>query len=145
MALNESSQSEHSLKLNSDLSECKRLYQFLADFAKQHELADDILHDLKLAAEEIFANIVIHGYKKTAGHVIDISIATHRDHIDISFSDEASAYNPLDASNKPGNKDDCCEGGMGLHIIQSVTDEQSYNRIDNRNVFIITKHYTIQK
>ena len=145
MASSKSPQTTHSLQLNSKLSECERLYQFLADFAEQYGIPNDTLHDFKLAAEEIVANIINHGYKKTAGQVIDISISTYTNHINISFSDDSAAYNPLKPSTQPDEEKDRREGGMGLQIIQSVTDTQSYERIDNRNVFIITKHYTIQK
>jgi anti-sigma regulatory factor (Ser/Thr protein kinase) len=39
---------------------------------------------------------------------------------------------------------DHCNGGMGIPLIKSLTDKQKYIRIDKRNVFTVTKHYTNQ-
>ena len=67
----------------------------------------------------------------------------HSDHrIDITFIDNGIAFDPLNDSNKTMDQDNLDEGGMGIHIIRSMTDEQRYERIDQRNVFTLTKHYT---
>ena len=62
--------------------------------------------------------------------------------LDITFIDNGIAFDPLNDSNKSMDQDNLDEGGMGIHIIRSLTDEQRYERIEQRNVFTLTKHYT---
>ena len=129
------------LRLASTTGECNRLYRFIERFAFEHSLPDETLHDLKLAAEEIFSNIINHAYKNASDQAIEMTISTVHKEIQICFIDDAIACNPLDfETNNNSEKDPCC-GGMGMQIIRSITDTQIYERINNRNVLTITKHY----
>jgi anti-sigma regulatory factor (Ser/Thr protein kinase) len=130
-----------SLQLRGTFSECEQLHQFIQDFANTQAISLEVLQDLKLVAEEIFANIVEHSYCEAPGHNIDITISTSKNDIKISFIDNATAYNPLEFNTHNDGNRDLCEGGMGIRIIKSLTDAQNYERLDDHNVFTITKHY----
>jgi serine/threonine-protein kinase RsbW len=129
------------LRLASTSSECNRLYKFLERFVFEHKIPDKTLHDLKLAAEEVVANIINHAYKNAPDQAIEITISAMHDQIQICFTDDAIACNPLEFGTNDDREKDLCSGGMGLQIIRSITDSQTYERIDNRNVLTITKHY----
>ncbi len=128
------------LLLTSSCNECPKLYEFLEDFTVSHDMSDETLHDLKLIAEEIIANIINHAYNKVPDQKIEIIISANNRTIEVSFIDEAPACNPLESANNTDEKD-LHEGGMGMPIIKSLTSTRKYQRIDNRNVLTITKHY----
>lgn len=129
------------LRLASTSSECNRLYKFLERFVFEHKIPDETLYDLKLVAEEVVANIINHAYKNAPDQTIEITISVMHGQIQVCFIDDAIACNPLEFEKNGDREKDLSCGGMGLQIIRSITDTQTYERIDNRNVLTITKHY----
>ena len=133
------------IKLQSHSSEVNRLFSFIQESMGHAQIkgrADDkFIHDLKLVTEEWFANIVNHGYADNEAGEIEVELVAVANGIRLTVVDSAPAYNPLE--NIPGNQpdQDFSQGGMGLIIIKSLTDEQHYSRNEAQNVFSITKHY----
>jgi len=101
---------------------------------------EKFIHDLKLVTEEWFANIINHGYVDNETGEIEIELVAVTDGIRLTVIDSAPPYNPLE-NNHIQPVQDFSQGGMGLIIIKSLTDEQHYNRNETQNVFSITKHY----
>ena len=132
------------IKLQSHSSEVNRLFNFIQE-SMGHALiqgrADEkFIHDLKLVTEEWFANIINHGYADNETGEIEVELVAVTDGIRLTVMDSAPPYNPLE-NNRKQQDQDFSQGGMGLIIIKSLTDEQHYNRNETQNVFSITKHY----
>jgi len=132
------------IKLQSHSSEVNRLFNFIKEsmgHALIKERADDkFIHDLKLVTEEWFANIINHGYADNETGEIEIELVAVTDGIHLTVKDSAPPFNPL-KNNRKQLVQDFSQGGMGLIIIKSLTDEQHYSRNETQNVFSITKHY----
>ena len=128
------------LRLGNTSGQCERLYDFLAEALAQLPVTEAFRHDLKLVAEELLSNIINHSYEKDAQGDIDIELLADAHTVRLTFSDAGKAFNPLD-SEAAGMSDDLSEGGMGLRLVESLTDEQSYARVGGRNVFTVIKHY----
>ena len=128
------------IQLDNKTSECNRLYDFLADNLAQLPVTKEFRHDLKLVSEELLANIIKHGYGSEADGTIDIEIAVDANSVCITFTDSARAFNPLERT-PPDVLNDLSEGGMGILLVKSLTDEQHYQRDNNHNVFTVTKNY----
>lgn len=128
------------LQLGNTDGQCERMYDFLAEGLAQLPVTQAFRHDLKLVAEELLANIINHAYDENAQGSIDIELVADAHSVRLTFIDAGKAFNPLEskAADAPG---DFCEGGMGLLLVESLTDEQSYTRVGGRNVFTVTKHY----
>ena len=132
------------IKLQSHSSEVNRLFNFIQE-SMGHALiqgrADEkFIHDLKLVTEEWFANIINHGYADNETGEIEIELFAVTDGIHLTVKDSAPPFNPL-KNNRKQPVQDFSQGGMGLIIIKSLTDEQHYSRNETQNVFSITKHY----
>ena len=132
------------IKLQSHSSEVNRLFNFIQE-SMGHALiqgrADEkFIHDLKLVTEEWFANIINHGYADNETGEIEVELVAVTDGIRLTVMDSAPPYNPLE-NNRKQQDQDFSQGGMGLIIIKSLTDEQHYSRNETQNVFSITKHY----
>ena len=121
-------------------SQCQRLYDFLADNLEPLPVSKEFRHDLKLVAEELLANIIRHGYDDKSEQVIDIEMSVADDHVRLTFTDSGKAFDPMQ-SEKPELLNDLSEGGMGILLVKSLTDEQNYRREGDRNVFTVTKNY----
>ncbi len=140
MGVNANTSWSKHIKLNNKTSECSRLFEFLADSLEQVPVTKEFKHDLKLASEELLANIINHSYDSDADEAIDIELAVDGSCVRITFTDSAREFNPLKRKN-PEVLNDLSEGGMGILLVKSLTDEQHYKRENNHNVFTVIKNY----
>lgn len=140
--MNSKSQNRQSATLQNKMAECEKLVDLWTNYAKSNNIPDDIKNDLRLVTEEIFANIINYAHKSDDIQSVDIEFSSDTDSISITFTDTGIAFNPIVDCNKDIEQDDHCEGGMGIHLIMSLTDHQEYNRINQHNVFTVTKYYT---
>lgn len=128
--------------ISNNLSDIDRISAFLAEYIAANKISDEIYSELRLVAEEIFANIVSYAFSGTEIHSINIELCCSENTVSITFSDKGIAFNPLTDYQVNLDNNDYSEGGMGITLIKSLTDHQEYNRIEQRNVFTLTKHYT---
>jgi anti-sigma regulatory factor (Ser/Thr protein kinase) len=140
LAAEEKTKQPRYLRLRNKSGECIRLYEFLADSLENLPVSKEFKHDLKLVSEELLANIINHGYEQDIEGRIDIELVADAHSVRITFTDSAKAFNPLERA-QPAILNDLAEGGMGLLLVKSLTDEQFYKRENNHNVFTITKNY----
>ena len=96
---------------------------------------------LALIAEEIATNIDKYGELPPDG-IIEIMVEASTAQVSLEFRDEGVAFNPLlDARRATLGADiDSAEiGGLGVHLVTQLTDEQLYRRTEGRNVLRVTK------
>jgi len=122
-------------------SESVVLAEFLRNYMNEQNLPDAIFDDLRLAAEEAFINIVDYAYPSEELQKVAMTLCHSAGSIDVTFTDTGRVFNPLADFAPSLSKEDCCDGGMGIHLIKSLTDQQEYNRIGERNVFTVSKRY----
>ena len=115
----------------------KWLHEELAPLA----LPDEVLGELSLVVEEIVSNV-----DKYAGLHKDASIAlsaqANKREVEIEIRDAGLAFNPLEEAQRAnlGAPIENAEiGGMGVHLITTLTDRQSYRREGGYNILKITK------
>ena len=129
-------------------SNCQRLFDEWESFAVGAGVPADIRHELKLVIEETFVNIASYAFDDNMDRTVEIKLMHHhakepsdQDIITISFLDHGIAFDPL-AKSAPESQDSLDQGGMGIQLIRSLTDQQDYRRIDQRNVFTLSRRYT---
>jgi len=130
------------ISLHNKLSDSSKLSDFLASYAKTYMIPDDIYNDLRLVLEEAFVNIASYAFTKGDTQTITVEINSTTEEISITFRDAGIAFDPLTMTEDRIETDDHSKGGMGIHIIKSLTDHQKYCRVGHSNVFTVTKHYT---
>ena len=141
--MNKQVTNKQTLCLQNKVSESGKLSEFFTEFIKSTPISDEIYNDLRLVLEEIFVNIASYAYADE-DQSVTIELNNTADRISITFIDTGVAFNPLTDPAECDPADDHCEGGMGIQIITSLTDCQEYNRVEQSNVFTVTKHYTKQ-
>jgi anti-sigma regulatory factor (Ser/Thr protein kinase) len=140
MAINKNTTWSKHIQLCTKSSECNRLFEFLADSLEHLPVTKEFRHDLKLVSEELLANIINHGYDGDTDETIDIDLAVDESSVRMTFTDSARAFNPLEQKH-PEILNDLSDGGMGILLVKSLTDEQYYKRDNDHNVFTVTKNY----
>jgi serine/threonine-protein kinase RsbW len=81
--------------------------------------------DLRLAVEEAYTNIVLHGYGRGRTGPVLLTVTVTPSEVTVRLEDEAPAFRP-EGVPAPGLADDWSErkiGGLGWHLIAQVMDE----------------------
>jgi anti-sigma regulatory factor (Ser/Thr protein kinase) len=115
---------------------------FVAAFVKEHGIAADEASRILILLEELLTNLVKYGYPDggECGRA-EIVLALNGGRLEIEFIDDGCAFDPL--AGPPPNLDAPLEtrtpGGLGLHILRSLTDEARYERRDVNNVIRLSR------
>jgi len=127
---------ESRLIVQADSSAMRQVNGFVATFVRERGIADEASRILILL-EELLTNLMKYGYPDRAepGQA-EIVLALNGNRLEIEFIDDGCAFDPF-AEPAP-NFDEPLEtrqvGGLGLHILRSLTDEARYERRNEMNV-----------
>ena len=132
-----------SITLRSEDAELARLQAFADGFARQCSLPDDERSRVLIVLEELFTNVITHGYgpRSTAG-TITVALGWQRGHLRLSVVDDAPPFDPL-TFGVPGLDAPAEErpiGGLGIHIVRSLVDRARYCRRAGRNHLHLIRH-----
>lgn len=130
-----------SIKVARDLDALEPLFAFLAECFAAHEIDDDTAFCLKLAAEELFTNLVRHN--RGSDRQIEFGFASDRERIEMRLVD--SDVEPSDPSRFPRYDPEASlaerdASGLGLHLVRSVVDRLAYEYGDRTMTVIATKN-----
>jgi serine/threonine-protein kinase RsbW len=92
----------------------------LTGLAQVRGFEPETLADLKLAITEACSNSIRHGYDRDRPGVVDVRYELSEDQLAIEVVDEGAGF---DVEAADGVTDLLDEGGLGIAIIRSVTDE----------------------
>ena len=130
-----------SLTARNDLSELERLNDFLSRFWSENGLPSDLAMDTGLALEEVFANVVMHGFRDSEEHGILVRLAVEGDTVVLTVEDDGIPFNPAEVPPVDTSLplEQRAVGGLGVHLVRSVMGEVEYARLDGRNRLIMRK------
>jgi serine/threonine-protein kinase RsbW len=131
------------LTLSNGIGELPRLLEFAAAFAGRSRLPSDEASRLLVIIDEVFSNIVRHGYggSKAVGK-IRVGLSFVRGCLRIAITDDGRAFDlltaptpdlDLPASLRPA-------GGLGIHFVKNLVDDAQYSRRGNRNNLALVRH-----
>ena len=133
--------SETVLLVRNDTSELVRLNTFLGAFWAENRLPEDLAMDVTLALEEVFLNVIQHGYADTAEHEILVRLALETGAVTLTVEDDGVPFNPLDLP--PPDLTLPVEqrriGGLGIHLVRRVMDGVEYFREGKHNRLVMRK------
>ena len=104
-------------------------------------------YQLELCVVEAVNNVIIHAYKKEAGHEVKVTFRLHPDKliIDVCDAGKPMEHDLLEKKNlsflefDPEDLGSIPEGGMGLVIIKEIMDSTGYKTEDGNNHLTMTK------
>lgn len=121
-------------------SACDWLNNLLNKASIEHSFTVELI----LVTEEVLTNIQKYAQLPT-GATIELQLDILADSIKLMFSDAGIPFDPFtDAPHTAlGNDIDSAEvGGLGVHLITRLTDRQSYQRSNNKNIVGLEKFFS---
>jgi anti-sigma regulatory factor (Ser/Thr protein kinase) len=107
----------------------------------EQNLSKDVSGEMRLVAEEAVTNVLSHAYGPGGESTVAITLEVQASEIRLEIRDHGPPFNPLEAA--PPRLDLPIEerpvGGLGIHLIKTLTDEQRYARESDENVLILVK------
>ena len=137
---------KHAFTLRSQLQELARaldrIEQLLLEEAAERELASE----MRLIAEEGLANIVRHAYGPDEDGEIEVMLALSETEVRLELRDQGRPFNPLEhpEPDLEAPVEDRPVGGLGVHLIRSLTDTQTYARQGTVNILVLIKRRGVQ-
>lgn len=102
------------------------------------------VYQVELSVIEAVNNVIKHAYGNQKGHEVEILVLLHLDRLSFQIRDTGLPLDPdriqtMDFD--PDNLGALPEGGMGMHIMQSVMDQVEYRRCGDYNVLTLSKFF----
>jgi serine/threonine-protein kinase RsbW len=136
------------LIIRPDSSAMPKVHAFVAAFVREQVIAQDEASRIFILLEELLTNSIKYGYpdRPECGRA-EIVLALDGGRLEIEFIDDGCAFDPFAAP--PPNLEEPLEtrtpGGLGLHILRSLTDEARYERRNGNNVIRLSRVVTPAK
>jgi phosphoserine phosphatase RsbU/P len=119
-----------------DLDAIEALLDRLAERAR---LPADTMADIRVVCDEVFANVIAHGFPDHGEHEIEVSVELAGRCLVLSVSDDGVPFDPLAVASP-----DTCQplehrpiGGLGIHLVRHLVDDLTYERRGERNVLTV--------
>jgi phosphoserine phosphatase RsbU/P len=127
--------------LRNESSEMERLGKLLDRFEQRSGLPAATMAELRIVCDEIVSNVIAYGYPEGRPGDIDVRLELAGSRLVVTVSDDGVSFNPLAVA--PPDTTLPLEhrqlGGLGIHLVRSLTDEAIYLRQDGRNVIVLVK------
>ncbi|MCF7765195.1 MAG: ATP-binding protein [Verrucomicrobia bacterium] len=121
--------------------ELPRLHTVLDELGRKHGIPAQAVSDLQLVLEEHLTNILCHGKLPNGeGHIgVRWRLSGHA--LEIEVEDNGSPFNPLEHPQFEPNQpfDERNLGGLGIHMMRSLTDGLDYRREAGLNIVTLRK------
>ena len=132
---------DYCFELKSKLSELKTLCSHLEDCGDMMELPKKCLFEINLGLDELFTNIISHGFEDGSEHQIKFTLAKDEETLVVQVEDDGKPFNPLDVEGPKvcRDLDSVHIGGLGIHLIKNMMDDIDYQRTEGKNRLILKK------
>ncbi len=121
------------------------LAEQVEEFARRCGCAAPAAQQLALVAEEVLTNIARHAWPDDAPRSFAVAVEARRgeDSVEVTLTteDDGIPFDPTAAAapDLEAALEDRPIGGLGIHFIRSMTDSQSYSRVEGSNRLILRK------
>jgi len=114
------------LVIKSDKNEIRKTEEFLRDFFKKNNLAEDNFNRVFLCLSEAVMNSIQHGNQNNRQKQVCIQADCENELIHIKITDEGEGFDFHHIKNPVEPKNIKSESGRGIHIIKSLTNELEF-------------------
>ena len=113
-------------------------------FCDEQKVIADFKSNLLVVADELYSNIVRHGYNNQGGEVFTrLLFNKDKNEFVMTVIDRAHPFNQLEVNNSPveGNAEKIQVGGLGILIVKKIMSQYAYDRINNKNILVLRKRF----
>lgn len=121
-------------ELKSDMQSLGELSGRIEGLLRDAGVSPGVYNDVLIAVDEIFSNIMIHGYKNDPRGSIRITAVISGKKLEITFADDGEKFEPRHDKPRLG-KALLTEDypGLGLFITRNLMDEFHYEHVNGEN------------
>ena len=128
------------IELDSTKENVTNALEFVSNNCKKNNVSDKLIKSFRIAVDEIYSNISKYAYGDNIGKVfIRYCYFKNTDEIKLTFIDKGEAYDPTKRE-LPDTTVLEKEGGLGLLIVQTIMDDVEYDRRNEKNFLVLSKH-----
>ena len=123
------------------LEELSQVNEQVGEFGEQQDWQPDLIFHVQLAIDEVGTNVIEHG-KDAEVNLMEVSLTSGAHSVILEMADDGAPFDPLREAPSPDvtlSLEDRPIGGLGLHLIRTLTDEQSYQRESGKNLLTLVK------
>ena len=129
--------------LKNKIQEVDRIVQAISKVGSAAGCPPVVVHDVTLAIEEIFSNIVFYGFGDDLDHNITLELFVEENSLILILQDGGIPFNPLNLQvggrDKPLEERD--KGGMGIILAKNLMDRMDYRRERGHNILRMEKRF----
>lgn len=130
------------LELTNKIDSINVLNQFVDKFAIENGISDDSSLEIKLALEEAVVNIINYSYPPGKEGKIDIILNLKSNKLVVTIRDKGVEFDPTKPRevNIQASLEEREIGGLGIFLLNQLTDNVTYRRKDDTNILSIEKN-----
>ncbi|WP_319521597.1 SpoIIE family protein phosphatase [uncultured Desulfosarcina sp.] len=128
--------------LRNDIHEMSRIIEAITQVAESAACPRVVVHDVTLAIEEVFSNIVFYGFGDDLDHNITLELFIEDNALILILQDGGIPFNPLNVqANREKPLEERDKGGMGIMLAKNLMDRIEYRRDQGKNILRLEKRF----
>ena len=124
-----------SLRVENKIEELARISAAVEELAESEDWSPALKFRVNLVLEEFGINVINYAHEGGV-HDFEITLLSEPETLTIEITDDGIPFNPLEDNPEPDTSapmDERPVGGLGLHLVRSMTEEMRYERQNSRN------------
>jgi len=95
----------------------------VAEFVNRSGISEDAAFGIDMAVREAVTNAVVHGNKQDETKVVDITLTSSPDAVEISVHDQGPGFNPSNVPDPTAEENILKTSGRGIFFMRNFMDE----------------------
>jgi sigma-B regulation protein RsbU (phosphoserine phosphatase) len=110
-------------------------------FAADVGMTDEIRRRINMVFDELLNNVISYGFDDEREHAIDVHVGLERQRLVIEIMDDGRPFNPFSQETPDTTLplEARSIGGLGIHLVQTVMDDVTYERRIDKNLVRLVK------
>ena len=125
--------------IENDLSEIPTVQQKFRKFSQARDYSIDMQRKLNMIFDELLSNIIRYAFPEGGVHDIKVTAEQLHERLTITLTDDGIPFNPL-LRGRPDTRQAAKDrqiGGLGIHLVRSMTDDIRYQRHTDQNALTL--------
>ena len=111
------------------------------ELAEGHGLSADVRRSINVALDELLTNAHSHGQTGSDVDSMTVEVKLDQESVTVILTDDGMPFNPfgLDTPDTTLSVEERPIGGLGIHLVNQLMDQVSYERREGHNVVVLVK------
>ena len=122
-------------RIQNSVFEFERLNPSIAAYLDLHVVQPSVAYAVHLVIEEMVLNVIKHAYLEPGDHLIDLKLSIEEGRVRLEVEDDGIPFDPttVPAPKVSAYLDNRRTGGLGIHLVRTMSESMDYERVNDRN------------